>query len=155
MELAQPPLLDRLFHLRRRYVTKAPRVRGLLQVAPWVDVTLLFVLFLVIHSSFVLQPGIVLDLPRSSASGGARFGALVVTIAGNGLIFYDDERISLDGLASALARDAKKDPENTLIIEADGRVEHRTLVTIYDHAAAAGLKRVLLSTRAGESAGEH
>jgi biopolymer transport protein ExbD len=141
----------RLQHLRRRYMAQAPRVRGLLQVAPWVNVTLLVLLFTIVNSAYVMQPGVVVDLPSSVTTGGARFGSLIVTVASDGLLFYDDERITLDGLAAVLARDAQKDPERTLVIEADGQVAHRTMVAIYDHAVAAGLRRVVLATRAAET----
>lgn len=147
MEQVTTELPRRLFHLRRRYLAQAPRVRGLLQVAPWVNVILLVLLFFILNSAYVLQPGVAIDLPTSPATGGARFGSLIVTVAKDDLLFYDDERITLDGLATVLARDALKDPERTLIIEADGQVDHATLVTIYDQATAAGLRRVVLATR--------
>ncbi len=138
---------ERLFYFRRRFNPANRMLRGLLITAPWVDVTLLVVIFLVSQSSFVVQPGVVLDLPTAASSGYAGYGELVVTIPQEGMYFFQDERMTPDGLAAALGRAARAQPGRSLIVEADQRVSQRTLVEVYNMAAAAGLQQVLLATR--------
>jgi biopolymer transport protein ExbD len=118
-----------------------------LDVAPWVDVVLLIFLFFIVNSSFVLRPGISMELPVSPMMDGARYDAMVVTVAQDNMVFFNDEKTSLDGLAPKLEEAARKRPDAALVIEADARVQNRTLVSIYNMAAAAGLKQVTLATR--------
>jgi biopolymer transport protein ExbD len=138
---------DRLFYYRRRFHATHRSLRGLLAVAPWVDVVLLVLMFFVVNASFVIQPGVSLNLPAAELPGGARFGDLVVTIPQEGMFFFNDERMTLDGLAAALAREARARPDATLMVEADGRIAHQTLVRVYGMAHQAGLRDVVLATR--------
>ena len=138
---------DRLFYLRRKFPSKVRPVRGVLEVAPWVDVVLLIVLFFIVNSAFVLRPGISMELPVSPMTDGARYDAMVVTVSQDNMVFFNDEKSTLDGLAAMLDEAAQKRPDASLVIEADARVQNRTLVDIYNMAAAAGIKRVTLATR--------
>ena len=144
-------LRARLFHFRRRFNPAQRRLRGLLIVSPWLDVLLLLLLFMVTQSSFVVQPGVVLELPLSESNGYARYGDLVVTIPQEGMFFFRDERMTLEGLGRALLQEARQDADRALIIEADQRITHHTLVEVYNMAVSAGLHQVLLATRSPAS----
>ena len=63
------------------------------------------------------------------------------------MYFFNDERMTLDGLAGALARTVRDDPGRALLVEADGRIAHQSLVEVYNLAVAAGIRHVLLATR--------
>ncbi|MFH0880287.1 MAG: biopolymer transporter ExbD, partial [Lentisphaerota bacterium] len=78
---------------------------------------------------------------------GVPYEAMVVTISQEGMIFFNDERTALKGLAQAFAQAAHDHPEATLVIEADGRVLHSTLAEIYNMAMGAGIRKVALATR--------
>ncbi len=147
MHAQDDQLRERLFHFRRRFNPAQRRIRGLLVLAPWLDVVVLLLLFFITQSSFVVQPGVVLELPVSESNGYARYGDLVVTIPQEGMFFFHDERMTLDGLARALAQEARLDSDRALLIEADQRITHHTLVEVYNMAVSAGLRQVLLATR--------
>ena len=138
---------ERLFYFRRRFQPTQRMLRGVFVPAPWLDVVLLVVLFFITQSSFVVQPGVNLELPVSPASGHERYGDLVVTIPQEGMYFFNDERMTLDGLAAALARTVRDDPGRALLVEADGRIAHQSLVEVYNLAVSAGIRHVLLATR--------
>jgi biopolymer transport protein ExbD len=121
--------------------------RGLLAAAPLADVVLSLVLFFVINTSFVLQPGVRLTLPSAEFASGVPYGAIVVTISQEGLIFFNDQRMPLEGLEQAFRRSVYENPDAKLIIEADGRVQHRKLIDLYNMAMAAGIREVALATR--------
>lgn len=147
MEAPSRVIQDRLFYYRRRFHATHRTLRGLLAVAPWVNVVLLVLMFFLVNTSFVVQPGVTLNLPSAPLTAGARYGDLVVTIPQEGMYFFQDERMTLDGLAAALAREARELPDATLMVEADGRVSHQTLVRVYAMAHQAGLREVVLATR--------
>lgn len=147
MSLRADQSRERLFYFRRRFHATKHSLRGLLVTTPWIDLVLLFILFLISQSSFVVQPGISLDLPIGPASGHARYGDWVVTIPQEGICFFNDERMTPEGLAAAFARLSAEQPGRALIIEADARVTYRTLTEVYDMAVAAGIRQVLMATR--------
>lgn len=123
-------------------------------MAPLIDVLFLLVLFLIVNSTVVLQPGVRVNLPVSSFEGGASYGAMFVTISQEGMVFFNDERTPLSGLASAFSQSIHMENESRLVIEADARVPHGRIIEIYNMAAEAGIKEVTLATRLPESGSE-
>ena len=140
--------------LVRRFRSRLRPARGPMDAVPLVTVALLLLLFFIINSAFVLQPGMIMELPSSAFAAGARYGALVVTLTQEGMVFFNDERTTLDGLESGFAQAVFEHPEATLLVEADARVSHGALVQIYNMAAAAGIREVVLATRATAAAPE-
>jgi biopolymer transport protein ExbD len=146
------PVYERLVFLNRRYRLHNRRTRGFVDATSLVDVVLILFLFFLIQAPFVVQPGIRLDLPTTAFADGADYGTLVVTITQEGMVFFNDARITLDGLKEAFARAAHERPGFSLLVEADERVPHGSLVRIYTMAREAGIPDVILAGRA-ESAG--
>ena len=140
-------ITERISYLRRRYRPHLHLFKGPIDVVPLVNVVLLFMLFFIIQSPFVMQPGITVNLPTSSFASGVPYGALMVTVSQEGLVLFNDERTTLEGLGPLLAQAVFEHPDASLVIEADGRVQHSTLVQIYNTATAAGIKSVVLATR--------
>ena len=138
---------SQLFHLRRRFRQQHLLRRTLLEPAMWVDCVLLILMFFVLQSAFVLQPGVVVDLPAAPMVGGAPYGSLVVTLSQEGQLYFDDQRMSVDAFGEALARATRREPGATLVIEADARVRHSELVRVYDLAVRTGVRQVVLATR--------
>ena len=147
--MSQPDktITEQISYLRRRYRPHERLFKGPIDVVPLVNVVLLFVFFFILQSPFVMQPGIVVNLPTASFASGVPYGALVVTISQEGMMFFNDERMTMEELGAALAQAAFDQPDASLVIEADGRVPHSTLVQIYNMATAAGIKSVVLATR--------
>lgn len=113
----------------------------------FLNLLVLLFLFHLVHSKFVLQPGIRLDLPEASFSDGMTYDAMVVTVSQEGMVFFQDQRTTMEGLEESFRRAVREQKDARLILEADGRVPHRTLVGVCDMAARAGIRKVLLATR--------
>lgn len=140
-------ITERLSYLRRKYRASQRVFKGPLDVVPLVNVVLLFMLFFILQSPFVMQPGITVNLPTASFASGVPYGAMVVMISQEGMVFFNDERTTMEGLSAAFSQSVYDHPDVSLVIEADGRVQHSALVHIYNMAMAAGIKNVVLATR--------
>jgi len=83
-------------------------LRGPLDVAPLVDVILLLLIFFLLTSTFVFQPGIVVDPPSPGQSkGGVSDTRYVVTATAgaNPQIFFNDRATDLAKLRLELGQD--------------------------------------------------
>ena len=116
------------------------------EVAALIDLGLLVPLFLFVSQSFVVQPAVILELPKVPFSAGVESRSLVVTLSRENMVFFNDERTTLDGLPSAFREEVFQDPSAVLVIEADERVPYRTLINIYNMAHEAGIEKVALAT---------
>ncbi len=145
--------------LRNRYRPDHRISRGMVTAAPWIDVVLLIVFFLLCSLPFVLQPGIAIDLPATHIGAGHPFGHSMVVVlqddphSGNReeIVFFDDRRFRFetqrDALRQALRRAVTRRPDLPLVVEADRQVRHGLLVEIYGLAADAGIREINVATR--------
>jgi biopolymer transport protein ExbD len=147
MTQSDTTITERISYLRRRYRPHQRLFKGPIDVVPLVNVVLLFMLFFILQSPFVMQPGISVTLPTASFASGVPYGSMVVLISQEGMMFFNDERTTMEGLGSALSQSIYDHPEAALVIEADGRVPQSTIVQVYNVAMAAGVKKVVLATR--------
>ncbi len=153
--IATEPPGECVRRFRRRFPPRLRPLRGRIDPAPLVDVALLLFLFFLVRAPFVVQPAIRMELPASPLREAAPYGPMIVTVTQEGMVFFNDQRTTLEGLRTAFGRAAHEHPGGTLVIEADGRVPHGTLVRIYAMAMDAGLAEVALATAlADEEEGE-
>jgi len=124
----------------------ASAARGRIDPAPMVDVVFLLLIFFVLSSSFVLQPGFKVDLQPSDVKTTGVFRGQVVTVTRENLLFYNQQRTTLEGLQKALQA-AGQQRVQELIIKADKQVPHGTVVQIMTLAVEAGIPSVNIATR--------
>lgn len=133
--------------LRRRFMTRGRRFPPSIEPAAMVDVVLLVLLFFMLSSSYVTRPGVEIRLPVSEQPGGFQMNAMVVTLTRNGLVFFNDQRTTLEALPQALARARVENPDLPLVIEADESVTVAVQMQVVGQANRAGILEIALATR--------
>ena len=123
-------------------------LRGLVDLAPVVNVVLLLLCFFLLGSSFVLQPGIKVDPPRSAIGVGTPASRLIVAVTlspqqydSNGaplkrepVLYFNDQIVSLDGLRHALDQLPTSRVTPSLVVKADKDVPLDLITSIIDVA---------------------
>ncbi len=118
-----------------KLVRSAPIAAGPLGLVALLNVVLLLLLFFLLGSSFVLQPGIeVTQLPSASFNLPPQVNAQYVTLQpGPPLrIFYRDQRVTLAELGHQLA--AYHGSPRTIILRADGGTPYESVVAVMNQA---------------------
>jgi biopolymer transport protein ExbD len=121
--------------------------KGRIDPAPMVDVVFLLLIFFILSSSFVLQPGIKVDLQPSGARALSPFQGLVVTITRENLLFFNEQRTTLEGLQKSLQAAAQRGRNQELVVKADREVPHGTVVQVMSMAIEAGIAAINIATR--------
>lgn len=130
------------------FKTHCELVKGPVDPAPMVDIVFLLLIFLVLSSPLVLQPGIgVLNPPVSNAPPAASFQGLVVTVTRDNLMFFNNQPVTPDSLGAALRAAVRQAPHNELIIKADRQVSHGAIVKLMSIAFESGVTAINLATR--------
>jgi biopolymer transport protein ExbD len=117
-----------------------------LDMTPLIDVVLMLVIFFMLTTTFVLAPGIKVDLPRGSSVQRAGETDRVVVVTKEGNIFYHDERVDLARLQAALQQAQKAQPDLRVVIKADKNALHGRVVEIMDMAKTIGIERLAIAT---------
>jgi len=126
----------------RRY-----RLRASLDLTPLVDVVLQLILFFMLSSSFVLQPGINIELPKSKAAAPQDKKDLVITIAPDNAIFLNSKQVAIDELEGALRRVAKDYPTGEVLIKPDTHVQTGKLVEVMGICVNAEFEKFGIATK--------
>lgn len=122
---------------------------GPFSLAPMVGVVLLLMLFFLLGSSFVIQPGVEVDLPHGLMGLGSPVDRRVLTITATGEIYFENQKTDLAGLGSQLEAFAKKGVDRAIIIKADVRVPHGLAMEVLEKVLSGGLNAVI-ATRGGK-----
>jgi biopolymer transport protein ExbD len=123
---------------RRRQVT--------LDMTPLIDVVLMLVIFFMLTTTFVLAPGIRVDLPQGRSVQRAHEGDAIVIVTQEGTIYYRDEKIDLKDLQAALQQAQQEQPGLRLVIKADQNARHGRVVEVMDMAKGVGIERLAIAT---------
>lgn len=122
-----------------------------IDVTPMIDVVFQLLIFFMVTTTFITSQGIQVDLPRSSAQVVlSEKKDLNVLITQDGAVYLDDVAVTSDGLASALQRRAKVEPNAQVVIKADQGVSHGRVVAVMDLARSHGLTRLAIATEVAD-----
>ncbi len=124
--------------------------KGLLDLTPLIDVVLLLLIFFMLSSSFVFNPGVKVELPEYTSSENLNESDLVVTISKEGLYLFNDNSILLRELRNKFRQAGLEDPNARLIIKAANEVPHGVVVRVMVTAKEAGIRNQAFATRPKE-----
>ncbi|GJQ19983.1 MAG: biopolymer transporter ExbD [Bacteroidia bacterium] len=113
------------------------------------DIVFLLLIFFLLSSSFVLQTGIKVQLPRSATAEQQSQTQIIVTVTADGRVYLNTEQVGVDALGARLAPLVSKDPEKLVIIKADQTVSLQSAVQVMDIAKGVGAQRLLIATQPG------
>jgi len=118
-----------------------------LNVIQLVDVVLLLLIFFMLSSSFVVQPGIKVKLPQAQSKDIEPRDDIQLIITKDLDYFLNEERIDVNDFYDKLKRMIAIRKKRVIIIKADEQVPHGKVVEVMDIAKMAGIDRLGIGTR--------
>jgi biopolymer transport protein ExbD len=126
-----------------------------MDMTPLIDVVFLLLLFFVLSSAFIVQPGIKVDAPRSVYGPGIGANRLIVSVmldpAAEGgqkpVLFFNDRLMSLREFGEALPRLARGGLNQTAVLKIDQQVPTGVAVEIMNVCMAHNVGVVLATQR--------
>ncbi|MBC8185198.1 biopolymer transporter ExbD [candidate division KSB1 bacterium] len=126
------------------------RRKVIINITSLIDVLFLLLIFFMVSSTFVEQPGMKLELPESESSTMERIKELVLEINQDGSIFLNESPIQLDSLENKFKKLLPALESPSLILKADKSVPHGTVVKVMDKAKISGLEKLIIATKTGK-----
>ncbi len=113
-----------------------------------VDVVFQLVIFFMVSSTFIVTPGIKLDLPSSSSSEAVQMTPLVVSIVSSDRIFLNNTAYDLSGFRTAIAAVPKGSTaeRRSIVVEGNKSVSYDLMVKVLDVLRQNGFQGVSLKT---------
>lgn len=111
------------------------------------DIILLLLIFFLLSSSFIVQPGIKVNLPKASSSQVESEKRIYLTITKSGDLYLNQEKIGRGELGAKLRGLLLESPGELVVIKADKDLTLQETIRIMDIAKNAGAERFLIATQ--------
>lgn len=115
------------------------RRRGRVELIPMIDVMTFLLVFFMLFTSFKTETrGLDINLPKAASGSAQPAQSITVTIDASGRFFYGSHLVSAGSLARELQQKLKENPDVTIILRADEKVQYHYLVTAIDSLRSVG-----------------
>jgi biopolymer transport protein ExbD len=115
-----------------------------INMAPFIDMIFQLLIFFMLTSNFIFQPGIKVNLPRAITSEALSEKNVIITITAEDLIYIDGKLVTLKELNSRLKEVA--DLKGSILIKADDKTSLGRIVKIWDICRQEGISKVNIAT---------
>jgi len=122
-----------------------------INLIPFIDILLVIVIFLAVTTTYARFAELKINLPTSSAEQTPNPPRQIeVAVAENGRYQIDNAAVgeaSVEELAMALKQAAADQNEPVVVINADARAAHQSVVNVMEAARRVGLTRITFATQ--------
>jgi len=120
--------------------------RVLLNVTSLIDVLFMLLIFFMVSTTFVEQPGMKLDLPAAQSSDPSKIESLILYVYQDGSLSLNEQKLTVEQLSEALRIGLAQTPESALNLFADKNVAHGKVIEVMDVARQVGIKKLVVAT---------
>lgn len=113
------------------------------------DVVLLLLVFFLLSSTFIVQPGIRVRLPKAVTREEESERNILITLTKEGDLYLGDETVDPEAFPARLRSLLIDNPDQLIVLRADRDVSLSKAVQILDMAKGAGGERFLIATQPG------
>lgn len=123
------------------------RVSTRLNIAPLIDVVFLLLIFFMLSSHFVTQPGIKVTLPSAITARLYPEEDIIISITEDSNLYLNERLVTLENLSEQLEIEMARAEKKTVIIKADKKIDLGLAVKVMDIAREADAGRLIISTK--------
>lgn len=129
-------------------------------LTPLIDVVFLLLIFFMVSTTFTRETQLKLDLPESASGDpveNRNLEQIEVLISAAGEVMINGKALinpGLDTLQTALQRESGGDKGLPVVITADAKTPHQSVITVMDAAGQQGFSRLRLTTNELEAQGQ-
>jgi len=119
---------------------------ALMFIAPSLNVVLLLVFYIILSTSFLLQPGVMVDVPQSPFLLAPQRNPLIISIAAAPLssIYFENDAVTFDELRTKLKEYGGRN--HTVIIKTDRRSAVEQLTQVMTVSLSLGYPTVIATS---------
>ena len=115
-----------------------------IDIAPLIDMVFQLLIFFMLTSSFVMQPGIKVNLPRAVTSEVVKYENIEVVLSGENIIYLNNKVVTTQEL-KGLLKDASK-RKQAILIKADKRASLGRVVEVWDMCRDLEITQINIAT---------
>jgi biopolymer transport protein ExbD len=115
-------------------------------VTPLLDIVFIMLIFFIVTSTFVKEPGIEINRPEAVSAQEKKLASIIIAISENDEIWINKERVELEAVRANVEQLVRENPKGTAVVQADSKSKTRLLVEVVNQIRATGVTDVAVST---------
>ena len=115
-----------------------------IDIAPLIDMVFQLLIFFMLTSSFVMQPGIKVNLPKAVTSEVVKYENTEIVVSSENVIYLNGKVVTTQELKTLLKQVAKM--KQGILIKADRRASLGRAVEIWDMCRDLGVSQINIAT---------
>ena len=115
-----------------------------IEIAPLINTVFLLLIFFLLTSNFVVQPGIKIDLPTALTGEALGPENITVIISGENIVYFDSKVLDTGQLKNLINQAAKR--KQAIQIKADRQASLGRIVEIWDICRNSGIGQISIAT---------
>lgn len=136
-------------NFKRGYDREAPEIN----LIPLIDVLLVILIFLMVTTTYARYSELKINLPTAAGEASPQKPQTIqvaVDALGNYQVNDRSVAATTDALSDAMADIAKGDSEIVVVINADSKATHQSVINIMEAARRTGLARITFATQSAD-----
>lgn len=117
--------------------------KGGINMVPLINCVFLLMIFFLLTSNFMFQPGIKINLPKAVTSEVVQGNTIVITMTSDNRYYLDEAPITMAELKNKLERVSGSKP---ILIKADRDVALGKVASLWDFCRDVGAKQINIAT---------
>ncbi len=115
-----------------------------IEITPLIDMVFQLLIFFLLTSNFIIQPGIKVNLPRAATSEVVQHQNIELVISGENVIYFGGKVITTVELKALLNQAAKE--KEAILIKSDKRASLGRVVEVWDMCRDLGVDQINIAT---------
>jgi len=119
----------------------------LINITSLIDVLFLLLIFFMVSSTFLEQPGIKLELPYAQSAAVVEQKDYVLFVDKDSNMFLNEKAVRMDDLEAKIKDALPKMKDMALVLKADQDITHGFVVRVMDIVKRSGVKKLIIGTK--------
>ena len=132
--------------IRRR----KPEEEGEINITPMLDIVFIMLIFFIVTTSFVKEPGISPARPFAQTAATKERGNIMIAVSRDDQIWMNKNRVELTGVRQLVEAARAENPESSVIIVADQSASTGMVIDLMDQVRVAGVTSIALAAEGEE-----
>lgn len=115
-----------------------------IEITPLIDMVFLLLIFFLLTSNFVMQPGIKVNLPKAATSEIVQYENIEIIISAENVTYFNGKVLTAGELRNLIKQLAKR--KQPLLIKADRRASLGRVVEVWDMCRDLGVTQLNIAT---------
>ena len=119
----------------------------LIDLAPMLDFVLNLLIFFIVTSSFIKEPGVSVLRPTAQTATHQERGNILIAVRPDGQVWIDKKRVDVRDVRVLVERMHTERPDDTVVIVADRAAKTGVVSDVMDQVRAGGVGMVSIAAR--------